>query len=212
MAIATSTAIALALAAAAAGGQYYNTQRVAKKQDSAAAAQIRQQGNRQRAADAKVNDLITGLSKSTPAGEQAGTLENYMAQIRAQGGNATTGLHQAGATSDAYRKASNDAALGVSDYGEKVAGLLSRMDAPGLQRLREGVDAARFETDINQLKRFSDGDDFLAKLKFDRIRRNPWLDAFSAFAGGASGAVGSGWGSGTAGATGSTAFGYNSYP
>lgn len=209
MAIATSTAVALALAAASAGAQYYNTQRVAKKQDNQLAAQLRDQGARQQDADAEVNKLITKVSQSTPDAEQAGTLENYLAQIRATTGNATTGLQQVGATSGAYKKAANDAAMGVGDYGGKVASLLSRMDAPALQRQREAMDAATFESNINRIKRFSLGDDYLAKLKLDQIRRNPYLDAGAALAGGAAGSIGSGWS--TTGATGGTAFGYGSY-
>lgn len=190
MAISTSTAVALALAAASAGGQYYNTQKTAERQDNQLAAQLRQQGKRQHEADAKVTELIDKRAASSPEDERAGMLEGYLATIRAQSGNANAGLSQAGAVSDAYRESSNEAALGVSDYGKQVAGLLSRMDAPALQRQREGMESARFESDINRIKRFSMGDDYLAKLRLDQIRRNPWIDAASALAGGAAGAMG----------------------
>jgi len=199
MAIATTTAVMLALAAAAAGTTYYNTQKTAQRQDNQMAAQLRQQGKRQHDADAKVNELITKTAGSNPDSEKADILGKYMAQMQATGGNATQGLGQVGAVSDAYTKSANDAALGIGDYGKHVAGLLSRMDAPGMQRTGEALDAARFESDLNRIKRFSAGDDFLAKLKFDQIRRNPYLDLASGLMGGASSAMGAGAGAGATG-------------
>lgn len=203
MAIATTTAIMLALAAAAAGTQYYNTQHTLQQQDNAAAAQLRQQGKRQQEADAKVNELIQKTASSNPDSEKADILGKYMQQMQANGGNATQGLGQVGKVSDAYTTAANNAALGIGDYGKHVAGLLSRIDAPVAQRRGEAIDAANFESDINRIKRFSAGDDFLAKLKYDRIRRNPYLDLAAGLMGGASSAMGSGAGASTgAGATG----------
>ena len=195
--IATSTAVMLALAAAAAGTQYYNTQKTAQRQDDAMAAQLRQQGKRQQDADAKVNELIAKTAASNPDAEKNDILGKYMQQMQVTGGNATNGLAQVGATSDAYKQSANNAALGIGDYGKHVAGLLSRMDAPAMQRNDERLDAARFESDLNRIKRFSAGDDFLAKLKYDQIRRNPYLDLASGLMSGAAGAMGGGWGTGS---------------
>lgn len=192
MAIATSTAIALALAAAAAGTSYYNTQRTARRQDQEAAAGIRRQSARQREADAQVSSMIDQQAGSSSADEQAGVLDKYMQQLRASKAGSTTGLSQVGNVSDAARTAEADAALGVGQYGSKMASLLSAMDAPLLSRQNEAVARARGAVDLERIGRFAQGDDFLTQMRLQGIRRNPWLDAFSSFAGGAAGSIGTG--------------------
>lgn len=190
--------VPLALTALSAGATYYNTQRTADKQDNALAAQIRQSGERQRQADAKVNDLITQQATSSSADERSGTLDQYMSQLRAQQGNATAGLNQVGAVSDAYRQSGADASLGVSEYGGKVASLMSRMDAPALQRVNEAIQQGRVAGDIDRIKRFAGGDDYLAQLRLQGIRRNPWIDAGAQLAGGAARGYGNGAGAAAA--------------
>lgn len=194
MAIATSTAIALALAAAAAGASYYNTQSTAKKQDKSAAEGIRRQAARQREADASVDKAIQAQAGSSGADEKAGVLENYMQQVRASKAGATKGLAQSGNLSDKARTSEIDAALGVGNFGEKIAGLMAGMDAPVLQRQNEAVNRARTAVDLEGIGRNASGDAFLNQLRLQGIRRNPYLDAFSSFAGGAAGSVGSGAG------------------
>jgi len=204
MAYATSTYIALALAAAAAGGQYVNTQQTAKRTDNAAADQIRQQAERQKEADAQVNDLVQKRAGSDASAERAQTLGGYLDQVRAATGAATSGLGQVGRVSDAYQQSANDAALGVTDYGQKTAQLMSRIDAPAQQRQREALENAQFQTDLGLVKRNAAGDDFLARLRLQNIRRNPWIDAASQVAGGSANSIASGaWGGG--GSAGSTA-------
>jgi len=188
--------VPLVAAAVSAGATYYNTQRTAKKQDDALAAQIRASGERQRAADSKVNELIAQQGASTSADERASTLDQYMSQVRAQQGNATAGLNQVGAVSDAYKQSGADAALGIADYGGKVASLMSRMDAPALQRVNEAIAANRIAGDIDRIKRFSDGDDYLARLRLQGIQRNPLIDAAANVAGG----YAKGWGRNSGGA------------
>jgi hypothetical protein len=200
MAYATSTYIALALAAAAAGGNYYNTQQTAKHTDNALADQIRQQSERQREADAQVNDLVQKRAGSDASGEREKTLGGYLDQVRAATGAATSGLGQVGRVSNAYQQSANDAALGVTDYGQKTAQLMSRIDAPAQQRQREALENAQFQTDLGLIKRNASGDDFLARLRLQNIRRNPWIDAASSLAGGAASSV-----AGGAGSTGGTA-------
>lgn len=207
MAIATSTAIALALAAAAAGASYYNTQRTARRQDDAAAAGIRAQSSRQRQADAQVASMIDQQAGSSGADEQASVLDQYMQQVRAAKAGSTTGLSQAGNVSDAARTAEADAALGVGQYGQKTAGLLAAMDAPMLSRQNEAVARARGAVDLERIGRFAQGDAFLNQLRLQGVRRNPWLDAFASFAGGASSGIGAGGAGAAANTSGASSFG-----
>ena len=213
MAITTSTALALGLAAAGAGANYYNTRQVGKRQDREAAAGIRAQGARQREADARVNALVDQQAQSSPAAAQADVLGQYMRQLQAGAGGASRGIAQVGNVSAAAQEQAADASLGVSDYGKMIAGLMSAMDAPGLQRREEAIRAARTGSDIERIANFAGGDQFLTQMRLDGIRRNPWLDAFSALAGGAAQGMAGGWGTGkmtkTGGGPGKTKTGGN---
>lgn len=199
--------VPLALAAVGAGTSYYNTQQTAKRQDNALADQIRQQNSRQRETDAQVNDLVQKRATSDASGERAQTLGAYLDQVRAATGAATSGLDQVGRTSNAYQQAANDAALGVADYGQKSAQLMSRIDAPAQQRQREALQNAQFQTDLGLLNRNAAGDDYLAKLRLQRIRGNPWLSAASQLATSAASSYAA---SGAAGASAGGASGFGS--
>lgn len=175
MAIATSTAIGLALAAAAAGGQYYNTTKTAERQDNQAALGIQNQSRIQKQADAKVNDVVTKLADSNAADAKASRLDDYLNVLRRN--RSTT---QAGLTpnigSDTFKTDAAAAASGVSSYADKTAGLMARMDAPGIQRQQEGFDYGNLATDIGLIGRESQGQNFLDQLKMGRIRRNAKID------------------------------------
>jgi hypothetical protein len=175
----TGMEIPLIMAAVAGGTSYVNTQRTAKKQDQTAAEGIRQQGVRQREADAKVRELIEKTRTSGPEGERKSALEKYMQALGVQAPNAQASFTDVAGASDAYGADVNAARSGVTDYGAQIADLMARIDAPADQRRREGNTMNRFDTDINQIKRFSSGDDFLNQLKLQSIRRNPFLDAVS---------------------------------
>ncbi|MCW0413476.1 hypothetical protein NG831_06565 [Xanthomonas sacchari] len=202
--------VPLALAAVGAGTSYYNTQQTAKRQDNALADQIRQQNARQAEADAQVNNLVQKRATSDASTERAQTLGAYLDQVRAATGAATSGLGQVGKVSDAYQQAANDAALGVADYGQKSAQLMSRIDAPTQQRQREALQNAQFQTDLGLIKRNAAGDDYLAKLRLQRIRENPWLSAASQLATSAAASSAASGGFGSAGSSAGSAANFGS--
>lgn len=164
-----------------AGVQQHNTQKTAKKQDSRLARQIADKGVKQREADTRTAQLIQQRAGSTDEAERSRGLAGLMEQMQRNKGNATNSMNAKGAVSDAYQRSAQDAALGATSYGGRIADLMSRIDAPGQQRQREAVDNVRFGQDIDQLKRRDVGDDFLHQMRLRGIQRNPWLD----FAGGA---------------------------
>jgi hypothetical protein len=155
----------------------HSDQQVAKKQDSALAQQIRTDSAHQQDADSAVADLINKTGQSNDAGQQQSLLGKFTQQIQDARGNATGGLNQVGNVSDAYKASGANAALGITDYGNKVADLTSRIDAPNLQRQNEQADRLRFTSTLGGISRDAAGDDFLAKLKLQQIHSNPWGDA-----------------------------------
>lgn len=169
--------VSAAVAIAAATADYENNRQVARKQDNELAANLRNQAALQQQENVKTNQLIQKTAQSTPDAAKGDLLGKFMAQIKADGGNATRPLGQAGAVSNAYTKAANDAALGVSDYGTTNANLLSAIDAPAIQRQAEAANLSRYGTQLNDLKRQSSAAEFLSQMRLQSIRPNPWLSA-----------------------------------
>ncbi|KZC17014.1 hypothetical protein RHOFW510R12_01530 [Rhodanobacter sp. FW510-R12] len=199
MAIATSTAIGLALAAAAAGGQYYNTTKTAERQDNQAALGIRNQSRIQKEADAKVNDAVARLADSNAASAKQSRLDDYMNVLRRNRSTVENGLTP-NIGSDTFKTDAATAANDASSYADKTAGLMARMDAPGIQRQQEGFDYGNLATDIGLIGRESQGQNFLDQLKLGRIRRNAKIDLASGLMSAAAGGVASGGTSAASGA------------
>lgn len=203
MAVATSTAIMLALAAAGAAASYQNTKNTAKRTDNALANQIENQASKGREADKRIRESIDKQAGSNPEDAKNKALQQYTAQLHAAGPNATAGLGPMAGASDRFNQEAADASLGVKDYGLEQAGLSARLDAPRTQRDQEGFDRQRANNDLGQIERMARMRDFLDGLKVNKAgQRNAGLDAFAGFASGASSAVGAGGGAGAGTATG----------
>lgn len=198
MAMTTGTIISLALAAAAAGAQAHNTRQTAKRQDQQAAEGIRQQSARQREADAKVNEQVEALAGSTAEDARAKRLDDYLTGLRRNRSSMQAGLTPT-IGSDAFRGDSARAAGDVQDYATRAADLMSRIDAPQMQRQGEAFGYGRLATDLGLIGRQAEGDDFINRLRMSAIRRNPWIDAASQVAGAYAGSMAmSGAGAGAA--------------
>jgi hypothetical protein len=190
----------------AAGATYYNGQQVAHRQDQNAAAALRQQGQLDQQTTAKTNQLIQKDAQSTPDAAKANLLGQFMNVMQQNKGRADAPLAQVGNVSGAYTKAANDAALGVSQYGNTNAGLLSSIDAPGVQRQAEAANLSEYGGAVNELKRQSAADDFLMQMRARDIRPNPWLTAVGDMAGAYAKTGGAGFGGSGAAAAGDGSF------
>jgi hypothetical protein len=199
MAIATTTAIGLALAAAAAGGSYYNTQKTAQRQDNQAALGIQNQSRIQKQADTKVNDAVAKLADSNAASAKEGRLDDYLSVLRRNRSTTEAGLTPV-IGSDTFKTDAATAANDANSYADKTAGLMARMDAPGIQRQQEGFDYGNLATDIGLIGRESQGQNFLDQLKLRNIRRNAKIDLASGLLSAAAGGVAAGGASAAGGA------------
>lgn len=192
--------VPLALSALGAGANHYNSRQVAKRQDNILADQIRQQGVRQQEADRAVSEAMRQRAAQGAEVERGQVGDQYLQQVRAAQGAAMQGLGQAGAVSSAYQQAANDAAMGIGDYAGQTASLMSRIDAPTMQRQREGQQDTRLAFNLEDLGRRSRGDDYLAQLRLQNVKRNPWIDMASSLMGAAAGyTAGAGGGQSLAG-------------
>lgn len=189
MALATGTIIALAAAAAAAGAKAYNTNQTAKKQDSALADDIRNQGAKRREGEARTNAEIEKLKLSTSADERQKKLSAYTDAVRKKKGDATNGLVN-GVGGETFQQDAQAAAEGVQNYGLENADTMSRIDAPIDQRVGEGISFGNLGIDMDTIAREAQGRHFLDQLRYNAIRRNPWIDAGADVLGAAGGAAG----------------------
>lgn len=175
--------VAAVVALAAAAANQYNTQQTAKRQDNQAAIGLIEQGRKQREADAKVNAEVQKLKGSNSSDERATALQNYMTTLARNKQNSNAGLTpQVGGA--AFKTDAATAADGVQAGAANTAGLMARIDAPGMQRQGEGFDYGNLATDLSLISRQAKGEDFLNMLRIKAIRRNPWIDAGAAAANG----------------------------
>jgi len=185
----------LVLEGLSAGASYINTRNTEHKQDAALAQQIRDQGQYQQQADSKVNQEVATLSKSSSAASKQKALDDYTNTLLTNKKKTNAGLTQ-DIGSAAFKADQAAAAKGVDQYGAQQAGLMSRIDAPTMQRTQEGYGYGNLGTDLGLIGRDAQGTNFIDSLKLRQIRRNPWLDLASQVAGGAAGAMGGGGGGG----------------
>ena len=171
--------VGIAIAGAALGA--YNAQQTAKKQDRALAAQITQQGKKQQQASAKISEALAAQAQSDPADEQAQQMESYLSTLRQ--GQQNAGLNTGpGGFSEEYRRGTAEAGEQLGEYGTGRADLLSRIDAPRLQRQNEGI---MFDTLGNELRMIgseASGQAYLDQLRYNSIQQDPWLDALGSVA------------------------------
>lgn len=194
----TEVLIGLAVSALAGGLQYENQRRTTNKQDAQAAQGIRQQGRKQAEVDKRVNDEVEKLKGSTAEDERRQRMGDYMQTIQRSKGGITAGLTpQVG--SEAFKDDSGAAAQGAQAATTERAGMLSAVDAAGMQRQGEGFGFGNLATDVGRISREARGDAFIDELRLRAIRRNPWMDLAAGMAGGAGGAMLSGSGGGGGG-------------
>lgn len=179
---------ALALAALAAGATTVNTQQTAKRADREAAAGIRQQSNIQRDADARLRAEIGEIGKSDPEAERKESRDQFLQQLQRSRAQIDSSTADVSGASDEFRSDVDENAIKTQQLGRRVSDLLSRIDAPGLQRRGEAERFGRFATDLGGLGRRSSGENFLTQLRLRNVRRNPFLDAFASFGGSFAGA------------------------
>lgn len=204
--------IPIAIMAAGALAQQSETERVTRKQDEATAQGLLSQSKRQQDADRRVNDEVVSLETSTAADERAQRLGEYMTQLQRGRKQAVAGLEApfGGAT---FQSASGAARTGADAAAQTTAGLMSRIDAPQLQRQGEAFGYGKLATDIDMAARDSRGQQFIDQMRLRAIRRRPEVDMLAGLAMSAGGAMaGGGGGMGTmAGGAAQPQFGANYY-
>lgn len=165
--------IAIAVGTAIVGG--YEQQQVAKKQDNALAAQLRQQAASEDQAKQRTQKFIQSQQQQTDVPQKTAAAKQYDAALQANKANADQPLANVGNVSDAYKKQAADAALGISSYGSNLGNLTASIDAPGLQRQQNQRNIGDFGIDVNRINQKQQGQDFLDQMKLNSIHANPYI-------------------------------------
>lgn len=202
--------IPIALMAAGTLAQQSENDRVIKKQDEATAQGLLNQSRRQQDADRRVNDEIAQLETSTAADDRAQRLGQYMQQLQRGQRQALSGLNSpiGGAT---FQADAGAARAGADNAAATTAGLMSRIDAPKLQRQQEAFGYGKLATDLDMEARASRGQQFIDQLRLRQIRRRPEVDLLAGLATSAGGAMAGGGGGFAAAAPRAGANFYGSY-
>lgn len=180
-----------------------NTRRTERRQDQNLAQQIRNRSKEQGKIDERVQKQLAEVEASRSDDERRASMNSYSTALRNNRASLESGLTpQVG--SEAFRTTAAQRAGEVGTYADQQAGLMARLDAPIDQRRGEAVSTTRFGEDLDIARRFSQGNSYLDNLRYQRIRRSPWLDAAAAavagYGGGYTGGAGAG-GSAMPGAT-----------
>jgi hypothetical protein len=154
-------------------------QRTLRRQQDETERGLRQQQMRQDEADRRINTQVVDVTKSTPDAEIAASNEAYMGAIRRARSQTDGSTPPILGASDRYEQDVARAGSETQGYGQRVADMFSRIDAPGMQRRREGEEMARTRTDVNRIGRDASADDFLMRLRLNNTRENPWVAILS---------------------------------
>jgi hypothetical protein len=178
------------------GTKAINQQVSLRRQDKAAAAGIRQQGELQRGANEQLNERIADIASSTGEGERAQALEGFLNTLREN--QDLTGAEAdplaLGGRRFAERVAGGEAA--TRKAGTERAGRLSIVDAAGRQRVAERGRVADTATALSEVERQSKAADFITRLRIASKRPNPVIDALGTTLQGAGSVVSLGTGGG----------------
>lgn len=201
--------IPLAIMAAGTLAQQSETERVTRKQDEATAQGLLSQSRRQQDADRRVSDEVNNVAASTSADERAQRLGEYVTQLQRGRKQAVAGL-EAPFGGTTFQADTGAARAGADAAAQTTAGLMSRIDAPQLQRQGEAFGYGRLATDIDMAARDSRGQQFVDQMRLRAIRRRPEVDLLAGLATAAGGAM-AGGGGGMMGAASAPQYGANYY-
>lgn len=176
--------VPLALTALGTGANMYNENRVAQRQEDESTKLMTTQQRQQQKADAALNDNLTSLEGSTPEAERQKALGGFLEMLRANSSSAEGGGSIAGA-SDRYGQDAATSQAAIQNYGVNRADNLSRIVAPGRQRMNEDIATGRTGDVVAGVARDADAERFLSMLRMNSIRSNPYLEAGGQIANGA---------------------------
>lgn len=189
-------ALPLLTTAAGAGMQAKAAHDLSSDQQRIAAEGILRQSQLNRDASTRVAQTTQQIASSDASAETAAKRETYLDALRKtlparQGANPVNG-----AVSSRFAQDTADAQGESEAEAVQNAGLAAEIDAPALQRQREGVAVDNTGVDLNTLRSKAQGQDYLNKLRLALAKPNQGLMIGGQLLSGAGGAMAAGGGYG----------------
>ncbi len=181
----TGAEIGLILTAVGGTTSAVNTGISNRRRDRTAAEGIRKSGETQREANSRVNERVADIAQSNPEEERTAALEGFLNTLRDS--SKTTGGDvdplALGGQRFAERVQSGEAV--TRQRGVETSGILSRIDAPLRQRVREQGRVGDTALQLDELGRQSQADSFINQLRVASKRPNAVVEALAQAAKGA---------------------------
>lgn len=152
-------------AALSAGTGAYAAREEAKGTDRALARQIDDSAAKTREANQRVSESVSETAKNSAGAERASAMQQFTQALRAGNATATNGLNAQGGASERFNQESNQAALGVGDYGMARANTAATIDSILRQRQNEAEIRGRTNVDLSNITRQERMQNFLNGLK-----------------------------------------------
>lgn len=176
------TGVELALLAGSTAVSAANNQQAQNQQNRIASDAMRRNQMLNQEAGRRVSEEIQRTAKSAPDQEVQNANADFMDALRrakvGEGGDALTGRG-----SDRFADDLDLARTAANDEGKRTANVLARIDAPQLQRQREGAGINRAATDLSLLGERGKSGDFLDQLRMARAVPNAGIDALASLGG-----------------------------
>lgn len=153
------------------------SQKVAKAQDNSLAQEMTQQQATEKKNAAATAAMVANQKKQPQQTQQtAATSEQKFQQaLKANASTSAAPLNAIGDVSSAYKKAKQNAALGVADNVNTFSNLTASMAAPGRTRQANQGALADYGIGMNLNNQAQAGQDYVDQLKRQSIRTSPWL-------------------------------------
>lgn len=174
------TGAEIALVAGSTALKAYDANRTRSEQNRIAEEDLRRNAMMNQRAGERVSQEVDRLKKSTAEPEREQLNTDFMEALkRAKLANGGPDLGDVGGASDRFSADTATARVAAGGEGKRLAANLARIDAPNLQRVREGRGFTDTATDLAMLRDRASGLDFLSRLRLARAQPNPGVDALA---------------------------------
>jgi hypothetical protein len=177
--------------AGTAAGAYAKSQQL-RKQDQITAQGIAAQNQLQKQGESAVTNTTNSLAQSNAAvqkksAQQLGAYQTALEQAQPLSSSASPAVPGA---SSAYNAEKAKASTSASDYVNAIANSAATTEGTQLERVGEGQQMASTATQLGDLQRQSNEQNYVTQLKVRATQANPWITSLGALLQGAGTAYG----------------------
>jgi len=169
----------LVLSAASSGATAVNNNQALRRQDRQAAEGIRRQSRISQDANTRVNSQIDDVANATGAEQQEQSLDGFLNALRTSRDSTEGALSPVAGADPRFAERVSAGRADLVASGTERAGLLSRIDGPLRLRQTEGDNFRRTASDLGELRRQSNAEEFLTRLRVSEERPNEFVDALA---------------------------------